>query len=244
MNKITLKYTSNIPFVKLRPICGHDEESLAGIDTFSAVALIDHLLPNTDASTITAPDRDRILAYLCIDTFGDRIESTKTCENCREKFDLKFSLNAMLNDLQPSGKHLPETDSEGYFRVHDLEFRLPTGNDESEAATLPDPVQELLRRCVKTDCTSDEAERVQEAMESIAPQIDAELNAACPECGNEHLLRFDIQTWFLSALLQENALRAREIHCIAVRYGWGLNEILSLPRKRRKQFVSLIENGE
>jgi hypothetical protein len=82
---------------------------------------------------------------------------------------------------------------------------------------------------------------VADALERIAPLLDVELDATCPECGHVHAVRFDVQRFFLGRLVAERAQRAAEIHRLARGYGWSLSEILSLPRARRRDYVELVE---
>jgi hypothetical protein len=178
--------------------------------------------------------------------YGDRIESTLACEGCAELFDIHFSLKQLLAtvadrprsmEIQAAGENLFET-SAGW------RFRLPTGRDEREAGAfgLPDSEGILLGRCMVNEAPCPDASAIQAALEELAPLVDLELRAQCPECGHIRFLQFDIQTYLLGSLVQDQTRLAFEIHRIAAAYGWCLNEILSLTRTERRRMVELIEN--
>jgi len=76
----------------LREPQGGDELALAGIDTHSAVQLLDRLIDAPPCSTaqLSASDRDGLLAALHRSLWGDRIVSSLKCAACGAMFDLSF----------------------------------------------------------------------------------------------------------------------------------------------------------
>jgi hypothetical protein len=78
-------------------------------------------------------------------------------------------------------------------------------------------------------------------MDGVGPVLDLDLEATCPKCGALQSVRFDIQTYLLRALAYEKRFLIHEVHRIAMAYGWGHEEILSLTREDRRAFVRLIE---
>lgn len=239
--------------LKLRELNGFDEQSVSNVDTATAINLIDRLLvrlsgsfaENLKAAELTSSDRDRLLAEVYDQTFGPRIESTIRCESCAELFDLTFTIRDLIGSLN-SASSAPRDPDGTYRMANGLRFRLPIGTDELAVVGLePDvALQELIKRCVlgsNESIGAIEIDEVQEAMEDVAPILDRELEARCPECGSKHSVHFDIQFYLLRAFLQEKKRVGREIHRLAIAYGWSLNEILSLTRSQRRTFVELIE---
>jgi hypothetical protein len=82
----------------------------------------------------------------------------------------------------------------------------------------------------------------EELLQQIAPLIDLELVANCPDCGHVHNVQFDIQTYLLGAIVTERRRLLSDINCIASAYSWSLDEVLSLSRTDRRLLVDLIEN--
>src|SRR5688572_25918919 len=91
-------------WVEFRPLTGRDEREIEGVGLLDALALIDRLNtghPNAliapgGAATLTAAARDRALAGLYAQIYGDLILSSPVCARCGERYDLSFSLSDLL----------------------------------------------------------------------------------------------------------------------------------------------------
>jgi len=237
MITVPLRFAGTRRTVRLRELTGRDEYAVAGASTAAAIALLSALLEDGSAAELVAADRDRLLAAVYMGAFGDRIESTLTCAHCGQPFDLHFSLRGLIESIDA---RIPSTQwkalGDGRFEGSDgVTVRLPTGSDELAAAALPaDEVEEVLRG--RADWPDDEV------LDEVAPLLDLELVAPCAECRHVHTVRFDIQSYFLTALAAERRRLLAEVNRIAVAYSWSLAEILSLTRTDRRMFVELIEN--
>lgn len=240
---VPLRFASRTA-ARLRELTGEDERRVGGANTEDGLRLIEALLVEPlVAEDLVAADRDQILAVIYRETFGDRIESTVRCAGCGNAFDLHFSLTELnAAATRPSGSNVAATD-EGVFQAPaGWRFRLPTGRDERDAGRLSETeaVTFLLRRCL--DQNHVEAVELEAVLDEIAPLLELDLQARCPECEHVRLFEFDIQTYLLRSLLNERPRLATDIHCLAREYGWSLNEILSLTRSERRRMVQLIEN--
>ena len=250
---VPVRFSRGQSRVSVRELTGRDERAVADTGTASVIALLDALLVAEPGSTVPPPptdelvasDRDRLLVAIYRRSFGDRIENTLTCKRCGNRFDIDFSLDALANSLEhrhprtpvvPIGENLFET-SQG------LRFRLPIGREELQFGRLPgDEAQQALRRCCIGEAAAEiDDDALQTLLTEVAPLVDLDLDARCPECQQVHALQFDIQTYLLSALLGERRQLTLEIHRLATAYGWSLAEILSLPRSERRHFVELID---
>ncbi|HEX6740508.1 MAG TPA: hypothetical protein VF079_01770, partial [Sphingomicrobium sp.] len=84
---------------------------------------------------------------------------------------------------------------------------------------------------------------VREAVEIAAgqadPQADIVLGLACPDCGAEAQLPFDIAHHVWSQLDHWARAMLAAIDALAARYGWGEGEILALGAKRRQHYLDL-----
>jgi hypothetical protein len=240
------------PVVGLREVCAHDELSVTDTGTLGAIALLDRLLTTPDgsppppAATLTTADRDRLLATVYQTLYGPRIDSTLTCVTCTEPFDVNFNLDDLLRFAQPS-PFPAEARPDGTFQLPDgTVFRLPTGVDELSISTLAtdQAVAELLRRCVvpgATEADEPAGEAVQAAMEAVAPLLDMELGAQCPECGQPQAVQFSMQSFLLARLKNEQQQVAAEVHQLAAAYRWSHGEITALPRRLRRMYVGFIQ---
>ncbi len=249
----SLQFTRAGRPVRLRELTGQDERRVAGTSTEDALLLIDALLVEMPgavapprAADLVAADRDKILAAVYERAFGDRITSTLNCTACGSPFDMSFSLREITAAVTP--KPAPtgfEPVADDLFQAPGgWRFRLPTGRDECDAAVLDTARGEALlaERCIDPSGPRPEPQDLQAALEALAPLVELELKARCPECGRVRLLQFDIQTYLLRSIMVERSRLVAEVHRLASAYGWGFREILSLTRTERRRMVALIEN--
>ncbi len=237
----------------LRPLCGRDEASIDGTGSIDATQFLDRLLVSTPGTTVGAGkakelaicDCDRLFAAIYLHYFGERVESNVTCQGCDRPFELSFSLPELMANLDKvTTTKATGPDREGIYTLFDgRQFRLPTAGDRDSSIgfDLDRAAKTLLERCiVKGDPTLD-PESLQRAMEEVGAVLDVDLDASCPHCQASQTVAFDIQTYVLRALAFEKQFLHREVHRIAVTYGWGYQEILDLSREERRTFVRLIE---
>ena len=247
---IPLRFAGPGIVASLRELTGRDEFGVVGANTANAIKLLSTLLadstPELKAADLVASDRDRLLAAVYERAFGDRIESTLTCAQCQQPFDLDFSLKRVIKavDERTSGEDWRALGDGLFESSSGARFRLPTGRDELELAALSrDAVESmLLKRCAEASEWSEDQTAFEELLERVAPLLDFELVASCAECKHVHTIQFDIQTYVLGALMAERRRLLAEINRLARAYSWSLEEILSLRRSDRRQFVELIEN--
>ncbi|MBK6878806.1 MAG: hypothetical protein IPG99_20815 [Ignavibacteria bacterium] len=244
---IPLPLTPGAEGVYLRSLCGADEMMIEDTGTKNLISLLEKLMHagaeanKVRAAQIVTADRDRLLAALYISLYGAKVESTVTCKKCEEKFDLDFSLHALLKHFGHSTT--PFSENGKYELEPGLSFRLPTGEDEIQinGFTGAEAEKKLLERCLLEGNAETDSERVQLKMEELAPMLSMHMQAICPECSHDQEVQFDMQSFFLTKLIQERQGLIREIHYIASQYHWSHQEILDLPRNLRKQYAALIQ---
>lgn len=252
INQVSLNFTSGSKWAYLREICGSDEQSVEGTGTVEAIRLLDRLLvavPGTHigpgkAAKLTTADRDWLLAAVYMRTYSSRIESTVNCAKCKAPYDMDFSLEELIGHVD-SEAHQMEESPDGVFKSPDgCRFRLPTGEDECAVLGMSPEDAEcaLLERCVVESNQDYDPEALQTVMRDIAPVLDMDMDARCPECDHQQAVHFDIQYYLLYRLMQEKRQLAYEVHRLARAYGWSLNEILGLPRSVRRMYVDLVES--
>ena len=239
--RIALRHCQAMPLpARLREPHGEDELALDGVDTRAAVALLERLVEVSPAAqpvaSLSASDRDALLAALHRQLWGDRIVSSLRCPACEAWYDLSFELSGLQRHLARqvaphmlSGPRCLQT-------ADGLAWRLPVAAEEDEAAVLGIEAGAawLATRCADDDGCEQQAAA---ALEALAPLIDVDLDAPCTECGQPQSARFDIQSFTLQRLLDERDALLAELHTIAAGYGWSLGEILSLPRSLRRSLA-------
>ncbi|MEM7357544.1 MAG: hypothetical protein AAF431_00390 [Pseudomonadota bacterium] len=267
--KQSIPLAHGIGVAHLRSITGLEEQALEAINSLSAIDLLDRLLLDSSladvkpgqAKSLPISERDKLLAAVFIDLFGSDIENTVDCQQCAEQFELNFSLAAVQQNLAQTeaegvkkfGDRLNRNGSAHYVYTLDdgreIEFRLPTGEDEisflhqlSHSSVAEPNAVNLLTQCVLSDLHAGDEEFVESVLEHIAPNLDIELDAECPECAHAHKFMFNLQDYLLRKLHNDRPGLQREIHALAINYGWSLEQILSLTRHDRTSLFTMTQS--
>ena len=69
------------------------------------------------------------------------------------------------------------------------------------------------------------------------------MEAQCPECGHDFSVPFDPQEFFFGELRTSRDFLYREVHYLAYHYHWSEQEIMAMPRdKRRRRLPARLRN--
>lgn len=190
------------------------------------------------AETLTIGRRDRALIEFRARLFGPDMDCATDCVDCGERIELSFNLGA----LQPAP--VQET-----VRVisdqAEIRLRLPTTRDILDVLAVPAGTRAvtLVRRCALDPLPEPMPPTlIEEASAVLAeadPDADIELATACPSCGADQALTFDIGTCLWDDLARAARRLLREVHHLATAYGWNEAEILALPRRRRLEYMMM-----
>ncbi|GAB6192453.1 hypothetical protein [Desulfocastanea catecholica] len=233
-------------YVELRELCGHDEIELDGVNTAAALRLLGRLMGdapeintsdrNPNVRKLCASDRDALFAALHRQRWGDRIVSTLSCQGCSREFDLSFNLSTLQRSIYGDAK-------QASLKLTSEQHLTPP-LAEQELAAADYGVAEgvvFLASWVAGNAdidsggmTSETLSRLSDRLDAVAPLLDVDLKAICPECGHEQIARFDIQTFVMQRLLGEREQLLQDLHCMALNYRWSLSELLSLPTSTRR----------
>ena len=230
----------------LRPVTGADEVTADA----GPIALLDRLLvAGTQAIQpgetvrLALADRDRLLAAIQRDIFGDLIEADAPCRGCGRLFAVAFSLAALIDGQRterPAGVDCPD---DGCYRLGEIRFRLPTSEDLDDLVDLP-AVQRraaLLARCIVEGSGSGREGEIEAAMAALGPTLDTDVGTTCPHCAKQQSVRFAIERYLLRSIANERRFLLHETHRIARAYGWSHHEIMTLARRDRQEYVRLID---
>ena len=115
--------------------------------------------------------------------------------------------------------------------------KVPTSAEMAEAllATAEGPLPDNL------DLSEGVVDALGERLEVLDPLNAMTVAAACPACGRENEIDFDLEV----LLIARAAARQRElidvVHRIARAYHWSEAQILALPARRRASYLQRIE---
>lgn len=219
-------------------------------DLDRALVLLHHGLPDWSYAALAALSvgrRDAFLLQLRRATFGRRITFAVLCPRCGEKLEDDASVDELLliDPLIEPSKRFTARDG-----AWELEHRLIDSRDLAEVVGLPDAtaVRALARRCLLSarrdghDVGFDELDdaAVGALAASLAthdPQAELEFGMSCPACRHQWAVTFDIAVFLWQEVVSRAKLILRDIHELALRYGWSERDILELSPARRAFYL-------
>lgn len=251
----------------LRQLDGHDERSLAelsGDPRFhqNRLAFLDRMVRfegieepvsghgvSSLLRKLSIGDRTAILLHIHRLEFGDTLDCTVVCPRCTKNMSVELSAAKLLDIKHPEPAVSYRVEAGGFT----LQVRPLTISDQymlvSVAQEKGDLEQALTKSCiVYSDRPLPEKLPVEitAAIESklmeIDPMSDITLALSCPECKHEFGASLDVEDFVFRKLAIARGDLESEVHTLAFNYHWSENEILSLPVRRRKKYISLINS--
>jgi hypothetical protein len=219
--------------------------------------ITDPALTEADRSALSVGRRDARLLELFRRLFGDTAPALATCPGCAEQleFDVKLSeITVAVRDDQPDRFALIHAGQE-------ISFRLPRAGDLAAlgANHSNDSVgyagRSLVECCVLGINTTDGAAadsvlngETAAALEAaiavrvaeIDPQAVVTLEFECPSCAAHWRSPFDIVEFLWRRLDVFARALLRDVHVLAMNYGWSEPDIFALTPWRRQHYIDLI----
>jgi hypothetical protein len=261
--------SSWIQKVKLRQLNGYDEQFLLDVQNSllpihaCSIALLKRvvsfgdyteMLENDDIDEIlrhlSIGDRTALLLHLRKMTFGDLLKCALACPSCSKNMSLDLSVTDILHISHSK----PQKDYDLEIAGFSLKVRPLTGADQElifdkygKADNNNKISEELVRSCIlysnhslPKSLPDDFIFTISSKLDEIDPLSDIVFNLICPNCQHTFQTLFDAERFIFHEIgLRQNQLE-REIHWLAFNYKWTESEILSLPLKKRKRYVELI----
>ncbi|MEN6428236.1 MAG: phage baseplate protein [Phycisphaerales bacterium] len=187
--------------------------------------------------------RDKRLLTLREWTFGPQLTGIVDCTRCGQWNELTLNagdLRAADADLPPSGGDLEVSVEE-----RPIWFRLPNSNDLLAVADISDMDarhDRLFARCLRTPhegLPPQVLEKVEEEMARIDPLADIRLALTCSACRHTWQAPFDILLFFWQEIHAWARDLLRDIHTLALAYGWSEADILSMNPARRQLYLEM-----
>jgi len=226
-----------------------------------ALAILDAALPEIPNDILTKIDvvqRDLCLLHLRGLTFGSQYEGLADCPVCHQHLELEFDAGELLN----SDSQLPDLEttrslnSESSFQMNNyfVMFRLPNSMDLKNlnpSIGRMEERQQLLDACVTSakfidkpivvsDLPPEVVNGVVEHMSRSSPLADMTIRVTCPSCGHAWEIIFDIVSYFWSEINAWSTRLIREVHSLALAYGWHERDILAMSAWRRQRYLEMI----
>jgi hypothetical protein len=226
------------------------ERGLGETSVARGLALLGLVRPDLDADAaadLSIGARDGLLLDLRELLFGGMIQGLVECPACGDTLETEMLTGALR--AVPADTAL-ELSRAGYR----LSLRLLTSRDQiaAERARPEERAALLLARCVTAASRSgapmpvpqlpDEVvAAVEDRIAALDPQADIRLDLSCPGCGHCWDAAFDILSFLWTELGEWAARTLRDVHRLALAYGWSERDILALSPTRRRHYLGMLD---
>ncbi len=246
-----------------RPICGETElffqesnrkkDSIPCYVTGILAAALDkiggiHANPFV-VSQLCVADRQYLMLQLASMLEGDVFWILSSCSSCKSDFDICVK----RSDLPVKKAGLGYPFATVKLDEAELTCRIPVGEDQEKIEPLADDdaLHLLLENCIEEvngnapqegfidSLTAADIGCIEDVLEDISPSVTTSLLTHCPECDAEQVVELDPYT--LTGTETGNFYQ--EIHTLAMAYHWSEQDIMALPRSRRRTYLDLIDRS-
>ena len=204
--------------------------------------------PPEAIATLNVGRRDVQLLQLRELMFGRAIEAVTACPHCGKSVDLAFR----TEDIRASTAIEPGETFAVAAAPWRLTLRLPNAADLARlprAEGIETAREALFERCLVSSEGAPPPERWPPAVLDLAaaamaardPQAQVELALVCPSCAKRWNARFDILSFLWSEIAAAGRRLLREVHALALAYGWTERDTLALSAWRRRKYVELAQ---
>jgi|SRR6516162_6422406 hypothetical protein len=204
--------------------------------------------PSEAVAALNVGRRDAQLLQLRELMFGRAVEAVTACPRCGARIDLAFR----TDDIRASAATAPGETFAVAAAPWRLTLRLPTAADLaalSPAQALAAARDALFERCLVAIEGGPPPERwppavldrAAAAMAARDPQAQVELALTCPACDERWTARFDILSFLWSEIVAAGRRLMREVHALALAYGWSERDALALSPWRRRKYLELAQ---
>jgi hypothetical protein len=204
-----------------------------------------------ELAKLSVGQRDTLLLDLREQTFGSRLNVFTECPQCQEYIEF----TAKVADIRVSNHfdHV-ETENELSLENFNIRFRLINSVDLGAVVNCNDITtarNRLVQRSVLQVYRDGEVFSTKELPENIIekltahmaecdPQSDVLLNIVCPACTHNWHMIFDIVSFFWAEISIQAKRLLREVHTLALAYGWQEADILSMSTARRQFYLEMV----
>jgi hypothetical protein len=249
-----------IRHVHLRQITGNDERLIADLPSLlphrRILALLELMARFEEGDTsdllrqLSIGDRAALILHARRLELGDSLDCIVVCTKCRQNMSVALSIAELLDAKHPEPSISYEIDLGGLR----FEVRPLTALDQDKIVGMSEKggIEEALARScvVNSDRPHGEELPIQlidaigSKLEEVDPLSAITLHLSCAECNHKFASFLDIEDFVYRELGSRSSPGnlESEVHWLAFYYHWSEAEILSLPVRRRKRYMSLIKS--
>lgn len=194
--------------------------------------------------------RDTRLLEIYARLFGPSLNAFAQCPACSEPLEYTLSTHELKASTSSPAGPAPLTLDDGCIS---LRLRLPDSFDlrAVSACTEPEDAAKMLtERCVVeatlggqpislADLPPDANEAISSALAAADPGAEMLLNLNCAVCSHAWQVTLDIERFLWSRISATAKRLLRDVHALALAYGWREPDILALSMVRRQTYVEM-----
>ncbi len=229
------------------------EAGLSQMPAERALTLLSVCCPKAtraDLARMNIGKRDALLLAFREKLFGPHFSGVTSCPQCNASLEIAFHSSEVRTNAV-SGSADPFSFTFGEF---EFECRLPNsadllavvgkGNSDAVANALFDRcVWEKRHRGVEVSTASLPPEAIDAIVNEMGkrdPQADIRFALACPDCAHRWEAIFDIVSFAWNEISAWAGRLLRQVHTLAIAYGWREVDILSMSSLRRQVYLEML----
>ncbi|MBL8651920.1 MAG: hypothetical protein JNL35_16145 [Sphingopyxis sp.] len=191
--------------------------------------------PRDAAEALPVGARDWALFALREAQFGARMEVAQACTDCGEA--MEYALTAA--DLR---RDAPAGEGDLTAIVDGVRVRAINAGDLAACERAPDTAtaRKMLRALVAPDGAAIGDDRLDTILANLDTDAELDIAAACPACGEEQPLAFDVAAFFWDELALRVPRLLDDVADLAHAFHWTEADILGLPAARRNFYLSRV----
>jgi hypothetical protein len=197
--------------------------------------------------------RDSLLFALREKSFGASMTVLASCPQCQQPLEMEMETLQLCGAGDVGSGALPE-DVSITVPNHEYRLRAPNTADLASAAGMDSESasSHILSRClsetipsgasipiIDAEITKEVADKALAAIVTLDPVADISLQLSCASCAHNWSERFDIVSFFWAELEGLARRILREVHELAINYGWSEAEIMALSPLRRQFYLEM-----
>ncbi|MDW7725684.1 MAG: hypothetical protein SCH70_00995 [Candidatus Methanoperedens sp.] len=204
-----------------------------------------------ELAELSIGQRDALLISLREQTFGTKLNVFAKCPQCQGH--IEFIMD--VANIRDAGYSVP-AEKENELSVGNLymRFRLLNSLDLAAVVNCNDITAArnlLVQRCVlhadRDSVALSSEELPEEIIDTLVvrlaecdPQSEVLLNLVCPECAHNWQMIFDIVSFFWKEISIQAKRLLREVHTLALAYGWSEADVLAMSTARRQFYLEMV----
>ncbi|HYK20505.1 MAG TPA: hypothetical protein VEV42_07210 [Pyrinomonadaceae bacterium] len=205
---------------------------------------------DSDLEQMNVGKRDALLLAFREQMFGPDFSGVTNCPECNATLEIAF------RSLEVRAEILTETTEPFSVNFDQYEFkcRLPSSADLLAVVAAGDRnavADALFERClldkrhrgIEVSTESLPAEAVDAIVTEMGrrdPQADIRFALSCPDCSHQWEAIFDIVSFAWNEISAWAGRLLRQVHTLAMAYGWREVDILSMSAFRRQTYLEML----